>query len=283
MQIVHTIKDLQLALSLIRQAKQSIALVPTMGNLHPGHLQLVTTAQQHADTVVVSLFVNPTQFGANEDLDNYPRTLQADIEKLEAVQTDILFAPNITDIYPHGSDHSTHVHVPGLTDILCGASRPGHFDGVTTIVAKLFNMTRADVALFGEKDFQQLAVIRRMVDDLNIPINIVSVSIVREPSGLAMSSRNGYLSAQQRQLAAAIHPILLTTQQALIDGSSDIDALCDNAAKSLIDKGFRVDYVHILQRDHLKPATKKDKELVMLIAAYLGSTRLIDNITISLP
>ena len=283
MQIVHTIKDLQLALSLIRQAKQSIALVPTMGNLHQGHLQLVTTAQQHADTVIVSLFVNPTQFGANEDLDNYPRTLQADIEKLEAVQTDILFAPNIADIYPHGSDHSTHVHVPGLTDILCGASRPGHFDGVTTIVAKLFNMTRADVALFGEKDFQQLAVIRRMVDDLNIPINIVSVPIVREPSGLAMSSRNGYLSAQQRQLAAAIHPILLTTQQALIDGSSDIDSLCDNAAKSLNDKGFSVDYVHILQRDHLKLATKKDKELVMLIAAYLGSTRLIDNITISLP
>lgn len=283
MQIVHTIKDLQLALSLIRQAKQSIALVPTMGNLHQGHLQLVTTAQQHADTVVVSLFVNPTQFGANEDLDNYPRTLQADIEKLEAVQTDILFAPNIADIYPQGSDHSTHVHVPGLTDILCGASRPGHFDGVTTIVAKLFNMTRADVALFGEKDFQQLAVIRRMVDDLNIPINIVSVPIVREPSGLAMSSRNGYLSAQQRQLAAAIHPILLTTQQALIDGSCNIDALCDNAAKSLNDKGFSVDYVHILQRDHLKPATKKDKKLVMLIAAYLGSTRLIDNITISLP
>ncbi|MBV1952288.1 MAG: pantoate--beta-alanine ligase [Cycloclasticus sp.] len=283
MQIVHTIKDLQLALSLIRQAKQAIALVPTMGNLHPGHLQLVTTAQQHADTVVVSLFVNPTQFGANEDLDKYPRTLQADIEKLEAVHTDILFAPNIADIYPHGSEHSTHVHVPGLTDILCGASRPGHFDGVTTIVAKLFNMTRADVALFGEKDFQQLAVIRRMVDDLNIPINIVSVPIVREPSGLAMSSRNGYLSAQQRQLAAAIHPILLTTQQALIDGFSDIDSLRDNAAKSLNDKGFRVDYVHILQRDHLKPATKKDKELVMLIAAYLGSTRLIDNITISLP
>ncbi len=283
MQVVHTIKDLQFALNLIRQAKQSIALVPTMGNLHSGHLQLVTTAQQHADTVVVSLFVNPTQFGANEDLDNYPRTLQADIEKLEAVHTDILFAPNIADIYPQGSEHSTHIHVPGLTDILCGASRPGHFDGVTTIVAKLFNMTRADVALFGEKDFQQLAVIRRMVDDLNIPINIMSVPIVREPSGLAMSSRNGYLSAQQRQLAAAIHSILLTTQQALIDGSSDISALCDNASKSLSDKGFSVDYVHILQRDHLKLATKKDNELVMLIAAYLGSTRLIDNITISLP
>ncbi len=283
MKIVHTIKDLQLALNLARQAKQSIALVPTMGNLHPGHLQLVTTAQQHADTVVVSLFVNPTQFGANEDLDNYPRTLQADIEQLEAAETDILFAPNIADIYPQGSDLSTHVHVPGLTDILCGASRPGHFDGVTTIVAKLFNMTCADVAIFGEKDFQQLAVIRRMVDDLNMPINIISVPIVREPSGLAMSSRNGYLSAHQRQLAAAIHPVLLTTQEALINGQLGIDTLCKNACNTLSDKGFKVDYVHILQRDHLKPATKKDKELVMLIAAYLGSTRLIDNITISLP
>jgi len=170
MLICTSIKQLQDALASFRLAHQSVALVPTMGNLHEGHLQLVHTAKKHADAVLVTIFVNPTQFGANEDLDNYPRTLAEDIDKLDEINTNILFTPSVEDIYPQGGSHSTNVHVPQLTNLLCGAARPGHFDGVTTIVNKLFNMTQVDVAIFGEKDFQQLAVIRRMVTDLNIPI-----------------------------------------------------------------------------------------------------------------
>ncbi|PCI70884.1 MAG: pantoate--beta-alanine ligase [Piscirickettsiaceae bacterium] len=278
MLICTSIKQLQRALDSFRLAHKTIALVPTMGNLHAGHLQLVKTAHKHADAVLVSLFVNPTQFGANEDLDSYPRTLEHDTNKLDDVNTDILFTPSADDIYPLGGENTSHVHVPQLTDILCGASRPGHFDGVTTVVAKLFNMTRADVAIFGEKDYQQLAVIRRMVDDLNIPIKIIGEPIVRETDGLAMSSRNSYLSKQQRQLAPKLHAILLIIHQAITDGERDFRSLQTTAKNQLLDAGFKPDYLYIYERDELRPAQKKDQNLVIVAAAFIGTTRLIDNL-----
>lgn len=281
--VVHTIKELQDRLNEHKELGRSIALVPTMGNLHAGHLQLVTSAQRHADIVVVTLFVNPTQFSANEDLGNYPRTLQDDIDKLTSLNTDILFAPSIAEIYPRGGDNTTHVHVPGLTDILCGASRAGHFDGVTTIVCKLFNITRADVAIFGEKDFQQLAVIRRMVADLNIPISLIGEAIVRETDGLAMSSRNGYLSEVERETAASLYKTLLRVQQAILDGQDDFATIEARAKTELTQQGFKPDYLHVFQRDQLRPAVSGDKELVILVAAFLGTTRLIDNLNVNTP
>ena len=281
MLVVATIKELQNALHKHRQANKKIAVVPTMGNLHEGHLALVKTAQQHADIVVVTLFVNPTQFGANEDLDSYPRTFQDDCDKLDALNTSILFAPNIDEMYPLGGDQTTHVHVPNMTQVLCGASRPGHFDGVTTIVSKLFNITRADIAIFGEKDYQQLAVIRRMVNDLNIPIKIIGKPIVREPDGLAMSSRNGYLSEKERRIAPRLHQLLQAIKQEIIEGNHDLKSLESQSITDLIEAGFKPDYLQIYQRNELRPATENDKEIIILAAAFLGSTRLIDNIYVN--
>jgi len=282
MLIVHTISELQERLNDLRRTGKQIGLVPTMGNLHQGHLQLVKTAQQHADITVVTLFVNPTQFGANEDLDSYPRTFQEDCDKLSALNTDILFAPNTDEIYPRGGDANTLVHVPEITNVLCGESRPNHFDGVTTIVSKLFNITRADVAVFGEKDYQQLAVIRRMVDDLNIPIKIIGEPIVRESDGLAMSSRNGYLSTDERQLAPSIQQTLLHIEQSIINGNSNFRSLEAHAKLQLTNLGFKPNYFHIYHHDLLRPATAGDTDIVILAAAFLGSTRLIDNLCIRL-
>lgn len=280
MLILNTFQQLQQAIQSFRAAQKSIALVPTMGNLHSGHLQLVKTARKHADVVIVSLFVNPTQFGANEDLDNYPKTHQADIEKLEELNTELLFMPSIKEIYPLGGENTTHVHVPQLTRVLCGASRPGHFDGVTTIVCKLFNMTGADIAIFGEKDFQQLAVIRRMVADLNIPITIIGEAIVRESDGLAMSSRNGYLSTEQRKIAPKLYQVLLDIQQKISQGRKNYTELEKTAKTTLKTAGFKPDYISIVQHDTLLAAQEEDTSLVILAAAYLGKTRLIDNINI---
>ncbi len=280
MLVARTVKELQYRLKQHRQSGQSIALVPTMGNLHQGHLQLVKTAKKYADVVLVTLFVNPTQFAENEDLDSYPRTFQDDCDKLEALDTNILFAPSNDEIYPLGGNNTTHVHVPGITNVLCGASRPGHFDGVTTIVCKLFNITRADVAIFGEKDYQQIAVIRKMVEDLNIPIKIVGEPIVREHDGLAMSSRNGYLTDEERTLAPSLHTELLRIKQAILNGEDDFDSLQVNAKTALSEAGFKPDYLHIYQRDQLTPATKGDTQLIILVAAFVGSTRLIDNLNV---
>ncbi len=282
MLIVHTITDLQESLALHRRTGKTIGLVPTMGNLHQGHLQLVKTAQQHADVIVVTLFVNPTQFGANEDFDSYPRTFQEDSEKLRSLNTDILFAPCIDEIYPLGGDANTHVHVPYITTILCGQSRPGHFDGVTTIVSKLFNITRADIAVFGEKDYQQLAVIRRIVDDLNIPIKIIGEPIVREEDGVAMSSRNGYLTTEQRQRAPAIQQTLLGIKQSIMAGNSNYRSLEAHAQLQLKNLGFRTDYFHIYHQNQFRPAIAGDTELVILVAVFLGSTRLIDSLNANL-
>lgn len=278
MDIVKTVSELRSAIKAWRQSGESVAFVPTMGNLHDGHIKLVTEAKKHADRVVVSIFVNPTQFGLGEDFDSYPRTETEDQAKLTAASADVLFLPAVTDMY--APDAKTNVSVSGLSTIYCGAARPGHFDGVASVVCKLFNMVQPDVALFGRKDFQQLAVIRTMVRDLNIPVDIIGVDTVREPSGLAMSSRNGYLSAQEKQIASQLYQTLCVARDAVLAGQpfSDIE---QQALSALQAAGFKSDYFAICRSDDLAKAGSQDKQLVILVAARLGKTRLIDNIAFS--
>ena len=258
-------------------AGERVAFVPTMGNLHDGHLELVRRGRALAPRVVVSIFVNPLQFGPGEDLASYPRTLARDSELLAAAGADLLFAPSAETMYPRPPAEQTRVEVPGLSDILCGASRPGHFVGVSTVVCKLFNMVRPDLALFGEKDFQQLAVIRRMVDDLCIPVEVVGVPTVREADGLAMSSRNGYLTAEERERAPALHRALQALTQAVEAGGSDLAALERAAAARIDAAGLRTDYVSVRRVRDLALPGDADEDLVVLAAAYLGRARLIDN------
>jgi pantoate--beta-alanine ligase len=260
-----------------RAAGERIGFVPTMGNLHAGHLDLVAEAQRRADRCVVSIFVNPMQFGQGEDFDAYPRTLQADEDKLLAAGADLLFAPVVKTVYPIGAERQTRVEVPGISDILCGASRPGHFVGVATVVCKLFNMVQPDLAVFGEKDYQQLMVIRRMVADLAIPIEIMGRPTVREADGLAMSSRNGYLSPEQRRIAPGLYHTLQATASAIEGGERDFAMLEREALKTLESLGFRPDYYAIRQARDLALPEPGDGPMVVLAAAYLGSTRLIDN------
>jgi pantoate--beta-alanine ligase len=280
MQIVHSISELRAYVKAEKLAGKRIGFVPTMGNLHAGHLSLITEAKQHADIVICSIFVNPMQFGANEDLDAYPRTLAADTAALESQGCDLLFAPNANEVYPKGLTIQTRVEVPELGDYHCGASRPGHFVGVATVVAKLFNMVQPDVAIFGEKDYQQLAIIRKMTEDLCFPITLVGVATSRESSGLARSSRNGYLTEIEKQTAAEIHRTLQALKHQLLTGNNDLEQLCSDARGQLSAVGFRPDYINIANAHTLAPATSEDNELVILIAAYLGNTRLIDNITV---
>ena len=261
-----------------RQSGEKVAFVPTMGNLHAGHIDLVKAARHHADRTVVSIFVNPMQFGEGEDFDAYPRTIEEDRVKLQEVGVDLLFAPAAQTIYPSGTGQQTRVEVPDISDILCGATRPGHFVGVATIVCKLFNMVQPDIAVFGEKDYQQLMVIRHMVNDLAIPIEILGKATVREPDGLAMSSRNGYLDAGERQQAPALYRILQETAAAIKSGAKDYAGLERQALKDLETAGFRPDYFVIRAADNLQPPREKGKTLVILAAAYLGTTRLIDNL-----
>ena len=261
-------------------AGERVAFVPTMGNLHDGHLELVRRGRALAPRVVVSIFVNPLQFGPGEDLASYPRTLARDSELLAAAGADLLFAPSAETMYPRPPAEQTRVEVPGLSDILCGASRPGHFVGVSTVVCKLFNMVRPDLALFGEKDFQQLAVIRRMVDDLCIPVEVVGVLTVREPDGLAMSSRNGYLTAEERERAPALHRALQALTQAVEAGGSDLAALERAAAARIDAAGLRTDYVSVRRVRDLALPCDADEDLVVLAAAYLGRARLIDNLRV---
>lgn len=284
---VTTIAELQQALLEHRQTGKTIGFVPTMGNLHQGHLSLVDKAKEMSDVVVVSLFVNPTQFGPNEDFDSYPRTFDADCEKLLNHDTDIVFAPSVEEVYPGFSDNParpnlTSVHVADLGQDHCGASRPGHFDGVTTIVTKLFNMVRPDIAVFGQKDFQQLAIIRRMVQDLNIPVTIIGAPILREANGLAMSSRNGYLSQEQKDHAAGIQRVLQWAKEQLLNHKLSFDQVEQSAVNQLTEQGFRVDYFNIANADTLQVAETSDKNLVILAAAFLGKVRLIDNVTLNL-
>lgn len=262
-----------------KQKAQRIGFVPTMGNLHAGHLNLMDLAHQHADVVIASIFVNPMQFGAGEDYERYPRTLAEDIQKLNQHHVDAVFTPTVDLIYPDGVAPHTRVHVPNLSDILCGAHRPGHFDGVATIVTKLFNLVQPDVAVFGQKDYQQLVIIRKMVRDLALPIDIIGAPIAREPDGLAMSSRNQYLTPDERRIAPVLHHTLKTVAQRAIAPDSDWSMLESWAAETLTAKGFVVDYVEIRRQHDLARPTPNDKALVVLAAAKLGQTRLIDNIT----
>ncbi len=278
MQIFHTITELQAALS---AAQGKIALVPTMGNLHEGHLTLTKIARTHADVVVVSIFVNPTQFGVGEDFDSYPRTLDADVAALSDVGVDFVFAPSVDEMYP---TYPPNVQVLSgeITKLLCGKSRPTHFDGVGLVVSKLFNIVRPDVAVFGKKDYQQLAIIRQLNDELNFGIDIIGADIVRADDGLALSSRNQYLSADER----AVAPVLSQILQALADKLAlasiiDYDALIDDAKATLTQAGFVVDYLEIYNRQ-LQTVSQADKALVILVAAWLGKARLLDNLEVDL-
>lgn len=277
MNIVSTIETLRKQVTQWKQAGETIAFVPTMGNLHQGHLSLLTKAKSLADKVVVSIFVNPLQFNNKADLSAYPRTLAADIQQLQSNQCDLLFTPMADVIYPHGMTAHTIVTVPNM-DKLCGKHRPAHFDGVATVVLKLFNMVQADIAVFGEKDFQQVALIKTMVADLNMPIDIISVPTLRETSGLAMSSRNQYLTKQQREQAAELYQTLLTVKQKIEQGSDDFLQLQKEAVDTLTALGFEPDYVDIRRSDNLALAKLGDKSLQILVAAQLGTARLIDNI-----
>ncbi|MGJ0489306.1 pantoate--beta-alanine ligase [Methylobacter sp.] len=271
--------ELRKAIADWRLAGKRLAFVPTMGNLHAGHLQLVSEARKQADHVVVSIFVNPTQFGAGEDFETYPRTERKDQEKLETAGADLLFLPSVSEMY--ASDAKTIVSVAGLSELHCGASRPGHFNGVATVVCKLFNLVQPDIALFGLKDFQQLAVIRTMVRDLNFPVEIVGVDTVREPSGLAMSSRNGYLSSEEIKAAPKLYESLCVARDAVLAGKQPYADIEIRAILSLQEVGFQPDYFSICRSSDLKKAETGDKDLVILAAAKLGSTRLIDNVYFS--
>ncbi|WP_281212484.1 pantoate--beta-alanine ligase [Shewanella insulae] len=282
---MYTTQDIAAIRTQVRQwrlAGETVAFVPTMGNLHQGHITLVTEALKRADHVVVSIFVNPMQFGQNEDLDAYPRTLAADQAALEAAGAELLFTPTPAIIYPKGMDKQTFVEVPGLSEELCGASRPGHFRGVATIVCKLFNIVQPDQALFGKKDFQQLMVIKAMVEDLSLPIEIVGVDTIRESSGLAMSSRNGYLSEAQKQQAAQLKRTLDEMAEAIAQGQA-IPNVVQHAQEQLHHAGFKPDYLSVRNAADLREVQADDKQLVILAAAFMGSTRLIDNLTFERP
>ena len=282
MHICTDIAELRRNVQAWKKAGERVALVPTMGNLHRGHLRLVQAAKQHAQRVVVSVFVNPLQFNEAADFKAYPRTLDDDAQQLRAVATDLLFAPDVDVIYPRGQAGNTKVLVPGISDVLEGEHRPGHFTGVATVVAKLFNMVQPDVALFGEKDFQQLLLIRRMAADLDLPIEIISVATEREADGLAMSSRNSRLSAEQRQLAPVIYQTLRTLQRQLVQGDHRYTILEQQAVAALNQAGFRAEYVAVRRAADLQPATPDDTTQVVLLAAWLGQIRLIDNLMLAL-
>lgn len=254
-----------------------IGFVPTMGNLHAGHFALVELAKQHSDKVVSSIFVNPTQFGPNEDYARYPRTEQHDIDGLLAKGCDAIFLPNVDEMYPFGSKGCIQMHVPGITDILCGVHRPGHFNGVAIVVARLFNMVQPDCAVFGRKDYQQLQVIRYMTREMSFPVEIISAPTLREPSGLAMSSRNQYLSDSERLIAPIIYQTLCKIRDSYIAGTA-LEQIEQLAVETLERSGFEVDYVDILSADLGKASRSRHKGRVALIAARLGRTRLIDNL-----
>jgi len=281
MHTVHTVAELRQQLAVWRAAGEGVAFAPTMGNLHAGHLDLIHTARREASRVVASVFVNPLQFGPSEDFSRYPRTLPADAEQLAAAGCDLLFAPSVEEMYPHGLPLTTQVKVSGVTEMLEGLFRPGHFEGVATVVNVLFNLVQPDVACFGEKDWQQLAVIRRMVRDLRLPLRVVGVPTRRESDGLAMSSRNQYLGVDERRTAAVIHATLMTIAHELQGGARNYEGLEQAGMQALEAHGFTPQYVAIRTPD-LQPPSSQNKNLVVLAAAFLGKTRLIDNLPVPL-
>lgn len=257
-----------------------IAFVPTMGNLHAGHVSLIELAHRHGDRFIASIFVNPMQFGPNEDFNHYPRTPQRDADMLRDAGCHLMFIPDVAEIYPNGTGLATRVIVPGISDVLCGEFRPGHFEGVATVVAKLFGIVQPDVAVFGEKDFQQLAVIRRMSSDLCLPVEIVGAPTMREADGLAMSSRNQYLTDAERALAPRIHAELQRAVAQLARGGADVAALERAGAAALTEAGFKVDYFSVRRAVDLLTPVAEDRDLVVLAAARLGRARLIDNLRV---
>lgn len=273
--VLETLPALRTQRATWRAAGERLALVPTMGNLHPGHLGLVTQAKANADRVLVTLFVNPSQFGPGEDFERYPRTLEADLEALASVGCDAVFVPAVSTIYPEGLPPRTRVCPGPLAEQLCGADRPGHFEGVATVVLRLFTMAEPELALFGQKDYQQLMIIRQLVEDLALPIEILGAPIARAEDGLALSSRNGYLTAAQRAQAPALHRAL----HALAEGPGDAWLeRCEEGRQALEAQGFVVDYLTVRRQADLAPAEADDTALIALVAAKLGSTRLIDNL-----
>lgn len=281
MKTTQQIDELRHSIHTWRQQQETIAFVPTMGNLHQGHLNLVREAKQHADRVVVSIFVNPMQFGKNEDLSNYPRTLVQDREALAMLGVDLLFTPDESTLYPHGMDVQTLVQVPYLSDILCGASRPGHFTGVATVVTKLFHLVQPDVAIFGKKDYQQLLVIRTLVEHLCFPITIIGVDTMREPSGLAMSSRNNYLSHSEQDQASILYQTLQEANT-LLQQQRNWVTIKKKILTQWKENGLVPEYLELRQQANLLPPQGQEAQLVLLAAAFMGTTRLIDNLEISL-
>ncbi|EBI4418944.1 pantoate--beta-alanine ligase [Salmonella enterica] len=282
MLIIETLPLLRQHIRRLRQEGKRVALVPTMGNLHDGHMKLVDEAKARADVVIVSIFVNPMQFDRPDDLVRYPRTLQEDCEKLNKRKVDYVFAPAVEEIYPQGLEGQTYVDVPGLSTMLEGVSRPGHFRGVSTIVSKLFNLIQPDIACFGEKDFQQLALIRKMVADMSYDIEIVGVPIIRAKDGLALSSRNSYLTAEQRKIAPGLHNVMNSIAEKLIAGNRELQEIIAIAEQELNEKGFRADDIQIRDADTLQELTETSKRAVILAAAWLGQARLIDNQSVTL-
>ena len=279
---VQTIDDLRLAVREARLAGKTIGCVPTMGALHDGHISLVEAARRETDFVVVTIFVNPTQFGPNEDLAKYPRPLEADLAKCQAAGVDLVFNPDVESVYPSGD--ATFVEVPGLSEVLEGAHRPGHFRGVTTIVLKLFNMVLPDIAFFGQKDYQQQLLIRHLVDDLNVPVEIRTCPTVRESDGLAMSSRNAYLSSEEHQTALALSQALKIAEQSLRDDrQSPTEARARMIEHLTSTPGLVLDYATVADSHSLEELSGASSDMVALIAARVGTTRLIDNQPISLP
>ena len=278
MQTVNTIAELRTVIADQKQAGNTIGFVPTMGNLHEGHITLLREGHKHANFMVSSVFVNPTQFGEGEDFSSYPRTLKADSEKLAAAGCHLLFAPAAEEMYPAETSAWATVQVHDITEDHCGADRPGHFDGVSTVVTKLFNIVTPDVALFGKKDFQQLAVIRRMTTALCFGVNIIGVETVRETNGLAMSSRNGFLSEEEKTKAAALYQQLCAAKEKIVNGDRDFEQITEDARATLTEVGFGAGYFNICNAESLRPATTKDTHFAILATAQMGGARLIDNI-----
>jgi len=280
MQVITSIAELRAAIQAFKSNGDKVGFVPTMGNLHEGHLDLVRRASEKAQCTVVSIFVNPTQFDREDDLTAYPRTMKDDLVKLEAIGTDIVFCPEPKEMYPHGG-LVTQVDVPAIGSLLEGSSRPGHFCGVAPVVCKLFNIVSPDVAVFGQKDFQQLMLIRQMVADLDMPLEIIGAPTVREKDGLAMSSRNNLLTTEQRVLASELNRLLEQIEAKLLDGNKAFEVLQEESVRALVSAGFRPDYVKVCNAKTLQLAEQRDSELVILAAAFLGDIRLIDNIPVT--
>ena len=277
-----TIAKVRAAVRAWRRAGERVVFVPTMGNLHEGHMSLIEAAREHGERFVASIFVNPMQFGPNEDFAHYPRTPERDEHMLRAAGCDLMFMPDVEEMYPNGMGHATRVEVPGLSDILCGEFRPGHFQGVTTVVARLLHICEPDAAVFGEKDFQQLTLIRRMVSDLCMSVRIIAAPTVRAADGLAMSSRNQYLTDAERARAPAVYRALRAAASRLAAGEREYDNIERQGLRALESEGFRVDYFAIKRAEDLGPPTPESRHLVVLTAAHLGKARLIDNVQVTL-